>query len=371
MTSRYQLKGGTFVAYEGGSQPGDIIDQDRFGPSSPLTRVRYLGSLSTLQPVSSTEGFIIQPVSASRGQQRPAQSRIPPVPFLTLPLLRRDEAQGSQSLSPFSAAEHPFRAFLGLCDSEQGPAFSVPLAEAEIPPEPRSKHPWNYPHPSPNPNPNPNPSLDSYPAMEGQDYNQSSEYNHEYPPPPGGYYQQPQQPPQQQQYYAASSSSNNSPGSPSTYQPIYPSVGYAASAPGYGTSQPAAGYGYAQSEGYTHTSASASATLNENEAELKRLRNTAASARFRAKKKKREQSLERQSREKREELQRLENRISELEQENKFLKSLILTPRARKDDDAAEEGEEESGKGKGKEKAHGSGERRGGKGKDGVGTSRH
>lgn len=75
---------------------------------------------------------------------------------------------------------------------------------------------------------------------------------------------------------------------------------------------------------------------------------------------------------------RLENRISELEQENKFLKSLILTPRSvGKNDEKDGDKEDDGGKGKGKErekereKAHGSGERRGGKGKDGVGTSRH
>jgi hypothetical protein len=58
--------------------------------------------------------------------------------------------------------------------------------------------------------------------------------------------------------------------------------------------------------------------------ELKRIRNTAASARFRAKKKEREQSLERSAKEKREALQKLEDRIQELEAENKFLKGLIF-----------------------------------------------
>ncbi|KAE8446233.1 hypothetical protein EG329_012458 [Mollisiaceae sp. DMI_Dod_QoI] len=244
---------------------------------------------------------------------------------------------------------------------QQGDIIDQALAEAELPPAPEPD--WN--HPSTH-------YSHAHSRMEGQDYTQSSsEYGDEYAQSQGPYYQQAHPPPQQQQYYAASSSSNTSQGSPGNYPPIYPSVGqYAASNPAYG-SQPA-GYEYSQSQGYTHTSASASATLTENEAELKRLRNTAASARFRAKKKKREQSLERQSREKREELQRLENRISELEQENKFLKSLILTPRSSKKDEEEEEAaEEEAAKGKGKEKAHGSGERRGGKGKDGVGTSRH
>lgn len=60
---------------------------------------------------------------------------------------------------------------------------------------------------------------------------------------------------------------------------------------------------------------------------MKRLRNTAASARFRAKKKMREQTLESQAREKRERLERLENRIAELERENSFLKGLIMGPK--------------------------------------------
>jgi hypothetical protein len=88
-------------------------------------------------------------------------------------------------------------------------------------------------------------------------------------------------------------------------------------------------------------SASSPAPLSDAEAEAKRIRNTAASARFRRKKKAREASLERQSREKREALAKLETRITELEDENKFLKGLILWKR---------EGEEgEDGKGKGKE----------------------
>ncbi|KAJ5050747.1 uncharacterized protein L3040_002618 [Drepanopeziza brunnea f. sp. 'multigermtubi'] len=66
----------------------------------------------------------------------------------------------------------------------------------------------------------------------------------------------------------------------------------------------------------------------EAEAELKRMRNTAASARFRAKKKQREQTLEMQAREKKEALEKLESRIRELEQENRFLKGLIMGPKA-------------------------------------------
>lgn len=57
------------------------------------------------------------------------------------------------------------------------------------------------------------------------------------------------------------------------------------------------------------------------------MRNTAASARFRAKKKQREQTLEQQAREKKQALEKLENRIKELEQENRFLKGLIMGPK--------------------------------------------
>lgn len=60
---------------------------------------------------------------------------------------------------------------------------------------------------------------------------------------------------------------------------------------------------------------------------MKRLRNTAASARFRAKKKQREQTLEQQAREKKQALEKLESRIRELEQENRFLKGLIMGPK--------------------------------------------
>ncbi len=80
------------------------------------------------------------------------------------------------------------------------------------------------------------------------------------------------------------------------------------------------------------TAASSPTPLSDAEVEAKRIRNTAASARFRRKKKAREASLERQSREKREALAKLENRITELEDENKFLKGLILWKREGKED---------------------------------------
>jgi hypothetical protein len=107
-------------------------------------------------------------------------------------------------------------------------------------------------------------------------------------------------------------------------------------------------------------SAPSPAPLSDPEAEAKRIRNTAASARFRRKKKAREASLERQSREKKEALAKLENRITELEDENKFLKGLILWKR---------EGEEQDAKGKAVEESIAvEPERKGRERKDGVGT---
>ncbi|KAF2817319.1 uncharacterized protein BDZ99DRAFT_457067, partial [Mytilinidion resinicola] len=57
--------------------------------------------------------------------------------------------------------------------------------------------------------------------------------------------------------------------------------------------------------------------------EAKRLRNTAASARFRAKKKQREMELERMAQEKADRAAELESKVSQLEMENNFLKSLL------------------------------------------------
>ncbi|KAL2144325.1 hypothetical protein VTI28DRAFT_9233 [Corynascus sepedonium] len=57
--------------------------------------------------------------------------------------------------------------------------------------------------------------------------------------------------------------------------------------------------------------------------EDKRKRNTAASARFRIKKKQREQALEKSAKEMSEKVTMLEGRISALETENKWLKSLV------------------------------------------------
>jgi len=57
--------------------------------------------------------------------------------------------------------------------------------------------------------------------------------------------------------------------------------------------------------------------------EDKRRRNTAASARFRVKKKQREQALEKQTKEMSDKVLALENKVTQLEMENKWLKSLI------------------------------------------------
>ncbi|KAG5979432.1 hypothetical protein E4U55_005166 [Claviceps digitariae] len=58
--------------------------------------------------------------------------------------------------------------------------------------------------------------------------------------------------------------------------------------------------------------------------EDKRRRNTAASARFRIKKKQREQALEKSAKEMTEKVTALENKISQLETENKWLKNLLV-----------------------------------------------
>ena len=58
--------------------------------------------------------------------------------------------------------------------------------------------------------------------------------------------------------------------------------------------------------------------------EDKRRRNTLASARFRAKKKLREQALEKDHKEMTAKIEKLENRIKELELENKWLRTLVV-----------------------------------------------
>lgn len=72
--------------------------------------------------------------------------------------------------------------------------------------------------------------------------------------------------------------------------------------------------------------------------EDKRRRNTAASARFRIKKKQREQQLHDTAREMTDKAQRLEERVKELEMENKWLKGLIVEKKELEGDvDGAEE----------------------------------
>ncbi|KAG6024353.1 hypothetical protein E4U40_003321 [Claviceps sp. LM458 group G5] len=66
--------------------------------------------------------------------------------------------------------------------------------------------------------------------------------------------------------------------------------------------------------------------------EDKRRRNTAASARFRIKKKQREQALEKSAKEMSEKVNSLENRISQLETENKWLKNLLVEKNEGSDD---------------------------------------
>jgi Basic region leucine zipper len=58
--------------------------------------------------------------------------------------------------------------------------------------------------------------------------------------------------------------------------------------------------------------------------EDKRRRNTLASARFRAKKKLREQALEKDHKEMTAKIDKLQNRIRELELENKWLRGLVV-----------------------------------------------
>lgn len=86
--------------------------------------------------------------------------------------------------------------------------------------------------------------------------------------------------------------------------------------------------------------------------EDKRKRNTAASARFRIKKKQREQALEKSAKEMTDKVTMLEGRISALETENKWLKSLVTEKHGGRDDIlekllrevASKEGGEKAGK---------------------------
>ncbi|KAL5596509.1 hypothetical protein BROUX41_006734 [Berkeleyomyces rouxiae] len=69
--------------------------------------------------------------------------------------------------------------------------------------------------------------------------------------------------------------------------------------------------------------------------EDKRRRNTAASARFRIKKKQREQALEKSAKEMAQKVSELENHISQLETENKWLRNILLEKNENSDHVAA------------------------------------
>lgn len=109
--------------------------------------------------------------------------------------------------------------------------------------------------------------------------------------------------------YAASSSGPTSP--QNGFVPIYTT-----------TNDPS--QGQSSYPAYASSSASSTSPQTLEEHELKRLRNTAASARFRAKKKQREAQLESSAKDKKERLEALEKRIHDLEEENKWLKALIM-----------------------------------------------
>lgn len=66
--------------------------------------------------------------------------------------------------------------------------------------------------------------------------------------------------------------------------------------------------------------------------EDKRRRNTAASARFRIKKKQREQALEKSAKDMTDKVTSLENRVAQLETENKWLKNLLVEKNEGSDD---------------------------------------
>ena len=97
--------------------------------------------------------------------------------------------------------------------------------------------------------------------------------------------------------------------------------------------------------------------------EDKRRRNTAASARFRVKKKQREQALEQTAKELETKVGGLEQRISQLETENEWLRGLVVDKNGGEKEDLRIRW-----KSIGARKEDSSDERRGGEGKTGVGT---
>jgi hypothetical protein len=111
---------------------------------------------------------------------------------------------------------------------------------------------------------------------------------------------------------------------PSPHQ-SYPAPPVQQAQPGYGTSAPLVPGEKRQSDvgnpGSVMNFEEQTRRLAE---EDKRRRNTAASARFRIKKKQREQALEKSAKEMTDKVTALENRISTLETENKWLRGLVM-----------------------------------------------
>jgi hypothetical protein len=115
-------------------------------------------------------------------------------------------------------------------------------------------------------------------------------------------------------------------------------------APGYPVPAPIIGEKRKSDASSVTSASSPNRPLNFEEAsrmaaeEDKRRRNTAASARFRIKKKQREQALEKSAKEMSDKMSALENRINQLETENKWLKNLIME----KNEKSGEKGEDMS-----------------------------
>lgn len=173
--------------------------------------------------------------------------------------------------------------------------------------------------------------------------------------------QQPYQPHNYDPYYTPSTSTESTP--PNGFVPYYIEPPHGSISPLH-PNGPISPYPAGILSPSSPTSPNNTNALSDPEAEQKRLRNTAASARFRAKKKMREQSLERVSQERRTLLSRLEGRVKELEEENKWLKNLVWEKR-----DAREERELRLRRGE-IDGVDGEGEgKREGDRNDGVGTS--
>jgi Basic region leucine zipper len=103
--------------------------------------------------------------------------------------------------------------------------------------------------------------------------------------------------------------------------------------------------------------------------EDKRRRNTAASARFRVKKKEREQAMERTAAEMTEKVDRLQNRVRQLELENGWLKDLITEKTTKRKNKEKREARREKSKAKSIEEGESDEEARSpGEHTDGVGT---